>query len=105
MRFALVLSVVLAALAVLLVLVVAFFRGIPDASAPAPGMYATRRVAVGPPASLRARLKARLRVCPRIGHAFAVAYPMPGSQRVRQCQRCGKVEAPVVVKDFRTERA
>jgi hypothetical protein len=96
-------ALVLAALALL----VAFFRGLPVAeSDPAPRPETLRRVAViGPPTSLRARLKARLRICPREGHQWGIAYPMAGSQRIRQCRRCGKIEEPTVVNSYRTERA
>ncbi|MGV3518185.1 hypothetical protein [Luteitalea sp.] len=110
MRYAFALSVVMLVcfLGIIVLLIAAFFRGIPDESAPppaAPSAPSVRRVAVGPPAQLLARLKARLRVCPRVGHTWAIAYPLPRKGRVRQCQACGKREAPMVVKSFRTERA
>lgn len=103
MRLAVLLAVLFAIVG--FTLLVGFFRGIPDESTPAPLPASVRRVAAGPPASLRARLKARLRICRVSGHRWAVAYPMPGSQRVRQCTQCGKVDEPLVLKSYRTERA
>jgi len=106
MRFALVLFILtLAALTV--ALLVGFFRGLPlDESAPTPRPEALRRVThLGPPASLRERLKNRLRVCPYKGHAWAIAYPLPRGQRIRRCRKCGKVEEYGVVESYRTERA
>lgn len=90
-----------------LLVLVAFFRGLPvEESRPAPRPAGVRRlVAIGPPASRAARVKARLTVCRTAGHRWAVAYPLPGSQRMRQCQACGTVEAPVVVESYRTGRA
>jgi len=106
MRTAMILTAV-ALLIFAISLLVAFFRGLPlDESAPTPRADSPRRLALnGTPPSLRERLKNRLSVCPRLGHQWGISYPLPGSHRIRQCRRCGKVEEPVVVKSYRTERA